>query len=132
MEREETCQFVRLLPDGALVVRMHDVDQEVEIEGIEIPQPPPPFYVEIMNERLFRLGKPQRCIIRGQAPTGRMRVKLLYFGWQDKSGDVWLDLALALLDDGVVHVAATQFPEREEYLQHEREAQSRGTDALSG
>lgn len=125
MEREEVCQFVGLLPDGTPIVRMHGIDQEVEIEGIEIPQLPPPRYIEFMNDRLTRIGKPLHCVVLGLLPGGRVRSKLFYFGWQDKSGDVWLDLALTLIDEGAVRVAAGQFPEKEEYLQHEREAQSR-------
>lgn len=131
MEREEDCQFVRLLPDGTPVVRMRGVEREVEIEGIEVPQPPPPLYVELLNERLPRLGKPLRCSVRTELSTGRIRARLLYFGWPDKSGDVWLDLALALLDEGVVRVATRQFPEREEYLRHEREAPSHRMDNLN-
>jgi hypothetical protein len=125
MGYEEVCQFVRLLADGTPILRMHDVDQGVEIEGIEIPQPPPALYMEIMNDRLFRLDKSLRCIVRGQLSDGKLRVKLFYLGWHDKSGDVWLDLALTLIDEGVVRVVAEQFPEREEYLRHEREARSR-------
>jgi endonuclease YncB( thermonuclease family) len=131
MEREEECQFVRLLPDGTLVVRIHGVEREVEIEGIETPEPPSTLYVELLSERLPRLGKPLRLIVRAELPNGRIRAKLLYFGWHDKSGDVWLDLALALLDEGVARVADVQFPTREEYLGHEREEQSQTKDNLN-
>jgi hypothetical protein len=122
MEPFEECQFARLLADGTPVVRLHGVEREVEIDGINVPQPPPPLYVELFERGLLRLGKPLRCIIRDRLSTGRIRAKFFYFGWHDKSGDVWLDLALALLDEGVVRVAVRQFPEREEYLLHEPKA----------
>lgn len=128
MEREEECWFVRLLPDGRPVVRLRGQEQVVEIDGVEIPQPPPDLYFEIFNERLARLRKPLRCIVRSVSPEGRVHAKLLCFGWHDKSGDVWFDLALVLLDEGLVSVAAGEFPEHEEYLQHEQEAQSRGKE----
>lgn len=121
MEREEECQFVRLLPDGTPIMRLQGVEREVEIDGLEIPQPLPNLYVEIF-QRVSRLRKPVRCSIRSVSPTGRVRARMLCYGWQDKSGDVWVDLALVLLDEGLARVAAGEFPEREEYLRHETEA----------
>jgi hypothetical protein len=97
-EREETCRFVRLLPDGTPVMLIDGVEREVEIEGVEIPQPPPQSYVELFNERLLRSGRPLRCIVRAELPAGRLRATVLYFGWQDKSGDVWVDLAETIRD----------------------------------
>ena len=52
-------------------------------------------------------------------PDGQWRARIAYFAWQDKSGDVWEDLALTLLDQGVVRVSNEEFPEREEYLRHQ-------------
>lgn len=101
-EREETCRFVRLLPDGTPVMLIDGVEREVEIEGMAIPHPLPESYVELFNERLLRLNRPLRCIVRDELPTGRVRARVLYFGWQDKSGDVWLDLAQTVLEQGVV------------------------------
>ena len=97
-ESEEICQFVRLLPDGTPVMLIDGVEREVEIWGVEIPQPPPQSYVELFNERLLRSNRPLRCIVRAELPGGRVRVTVLYFGWQDKSGDVWVDLAETIRD----------------------------------
>ena len=121
MEREEECQFVRLLPDGTLIMWLQGVEREVEIDGLEIPQPLPDMYIEIF-QRVSRLRKPVRCSVRSVTPTDRVRARLSCYGWQDKSGDVWVDLALVLLEEGVVRVAAGEFPEREEYMRHESEA----------
>ena len=125
MEREEDCWFVRMLPDGRPVVRLQGVERAVEIDGIEIPQPPADLYLEIFDQRLPRLRKPLRCVIRAVSPEGSIRAKLFCYGWHDKSGDVWVDLAHILLDDGLVRVAAVEFPEREEYLRHEQAGISR-------
>jgi endonuclease YncB( thermonuclease family) len=125
MEREEECELIRLLPDGSPMVKLRGVEQNVRIYGIEIPQPPPDQYIEIMTRRLPRIGKPLRCLVRSTDPPGPPRVKFFYYGWQDKSGGVWLDLALMLIDEGLVKVAPEDFSEREEYLKHEQAAQSR-------
>ncbi|HEY9599691.1 MAG TPA: hypothetical protein V6D33_18670 [Cyanophyceae cyanobacterium] len=122
MEQQEECPFVRLLPDGSPVVRLRGIEQSVKIYGIEIPQPPTESYIDLMTQRLPALSKPLRCIVRGSEPTGQLRVQLFYYGWQDKSGDVWLDLAVSLLDQGVARVSALEFPERDEYLQREQES----------
>jgi hypothetical protein len=126
MEAEEECWFVRLLPDGSPVVKLRGAEQSVQIHGIEIPQPPPELYVELMTQRLPRLGRPLRCVIRSIGPAGQVSAKLFYYGWQDKSGDVWQDLALALLDQGLARVAPGDFPERDEYLKHEQLGRQKG------
>ncbi|MCE8425197.1 MAG: hypothetical protein J5U17_05410 [Candidatus Methanoperedens sp.] len=124
MKREEECWFVRLLPDGSTVLKIRGLEHKVAIHGVEIPQPPPELYIEIITKRLPRLRRPLRCIVRSMRPSGEISAMLLYYGWQDKSGDVWLDLALVLLDEGLVRVAGGKFPELEEYLKHETIAQS--------
>jgi Staphylococcal nuclease homologue len=125
MEQQEECLFVRLLPDGSPVVNLRGTEQRVEIDGIQIPQPPPNLYIEMMTQRLPRLRKPLRCVVRAVRTSGQIQAKLLYYGWQDKSGDVWLDLGLTLVDEGLARVSEAPFPERNEYLQHERKARSR-------
>ena len=124
MKREQECRFVRLLPDGTAVVRLGDAEHEIEMEGIRVPQPPSPIYVEIFTERIPLLVKPLRCLVNTELPNGRIRGKLMCFAWNDKSGDVWLDLATVLLDEGVVHVADGEFSDREDYLRHERGTRS--------
>jgi endonuclease YncB( thermonuclease family) len=47
-----------------------------------------------------------------------------YLAWRDKSGDVWEDLAVTLLDRGLARVAPGDFAEREQYLSRERAARS--------
>lgn len=126
MEREEECSFVRLLPDGSPVVRLRGVEQKVEILGIEIPQPLPDLYVEMMTRRIPKLRKPLRCVVHSVGTPNQIRAKLLCYGWHDKSGDVWLDLAGVLLGEGLAFVAAGEFSERAEYLQYEQKAQALG------
>jgi len=63
---------------------------------------------------------PTRCEPIGGPPEDA--VKFSYYGWQDKSGDVWLDLASTLLKEGLARVAEGAFPERDEYLQYEQQA----------
>ncbi len=132
MKNEEECQFLRLLPDGSLVVKLRDSEQQVKIHGIEVSQPLPELYSEIITQRIPRLRKPLRCIVQSKGPASQAYAKVFYYGWQDKSGDVWIDLAVSLLDEGLVRVTAGDFPEREEYLQHEHEARTKGVGIWSG
>jgi hypothetical protein len=99
------CEFARLLPDGAVVVRARGEEWTIQLEGIEVPRPLPAGYLQIFD-RIARLGRPLRCLILGELEGGRRLGRLSYYGWQDKSGDVWLDLATLLVEDGV----ATRVP----------------------
>jgi len=37
----------------------------------------------------------------GDADRGQRSARVSCYGWQDKSGDVWLDLATVLIEEGV-------------------------------
>ncbi|MBI3179102.1 MAG: hypothetical protein HYZ27_05535 [Deltaproteobacteria bacterium] len=64
------------------------------------------------------MTKPLRCVLRDER-TSPKRAQIFYFAWQDKSGDVWQDLAVTLLDAGLARVARGEFLGRDEYLRHE-------------
>jgi hypothetical protein len=64
--------------------------------------------------------RPLRCEVLAVASDGRARARIDYFAWQEKSGEVREDLALTLLDQGVIRVSDVRFPERHEYLRHQR------------
>lgn len=115
---EEEGRFVRVSPEGRLVLELGGEEHEVELDGLEMPQPPSRAYVEIAN-RLSRISRPLRLDVRSVSADGRIRGRLRVWGWQDKSGDVWVDLAHVLLERGLARVASTEFREREEYLRHE-------------
>jgi hypothetical protein len=93
------CTFVRLLPDGTVVVRAEGEEWSIQIHGIVVPQPPPAEYFEIFD-RIARAGRPMRCSLMTESGDRRL-AKLFCFGWQDKSGDVWLDMATVLIEEGV-------------------------------
>jgi endonuclease YncB( thermonuclease family) len=93
---------------------------KMKIHGIEVLQPPPDLYVEIMTKRAAHLAHPLRCLLRSQASEDGERVQIFLYGWQDKSGEVWQDLAVVLLRQGVARVSEGHFPERDEYLREER------------
>jgi hypothetical protein len=105
------CVLVRVQPDGRLVVRQGDLEHVVRLYGVEIPQPLDPRYFEVLTHWLPRARRPLRCVA-----TGPGQVRLRYFAWQDKSGDVWRDVATLLLAEGLVRVADGDFPERDEYV----------------
>jgi hypothetical protein len=117
--KEQECQFVRLDPDGALVVRIAGMERRAEVFGVVVQNPPPALYVDIVGQRIHSRKMPLRCVVRSTR-DGQLRAQFLYFAWQDKSGDVWEDLAITLLDQGVVRVSDEQFPERAEYERHQR------------
>jgi hypothetical protein len=97
--QEEGWELVRVLPEGTVVLRRSGVEQEVEIKGIELSQPPAPLYFEIL-ERIARLAKPLRCRSCYRTADGRVAADLEYFAWHDKSGEVWEDLRDLLVEEG--------------------------------
>jgi hypothetical protein len=94
------CEFVRLLPDGAVVLTAGGEEWSIQLHGIEVPQPPPAEYFRIFD-RIARSGRPMRCTPVGGVDPGQRRAQVSCYGWQDKSGDVWLDLATVLVEEGV-------------------------------
>ncbi len=119
MTAPQDCQFVRITDQGALVVTVSGIERTLAIFGVEVTAPPPALYLEIIGQRLPRTGRPLRCTMRTAGPGTPLAV-FHYFAWHDKSGDVWEDLAVTLLDQGVVRVAHGDFPERAEYLRHQK------------
>lgn len=116
---DERCELIRLDEDGALVVRFEGAAQRMAIFGLRVAEPSPALYVEIIGKRLpHGGGDGLRCTVR--AAGAPRRSQFHYLAWRDKSGDVWQDLALTLLDQGVAQVSDEDFPERAEYLRHEK------------
>ena len=122
MENLQNCELLGLASDGSPIVRLQGREISVDLQGIEIIQPPSELYRQIFEVRLARIKKPLRCRVVGWGRRPKIKAQLFYFGWQDKSGDVWLDVAPILLEEGVARVASYNFPERKEYLKHERKA----------
>jgi len=114
------CRILRLLDDGTPVVELGDASRALSLHGVVVPVPPPEGYVRIMTDRLGAPGRRLRCEPAAVASPGS--AQFFYLAWQDKSGDVWLDLAQTLLEEGLVRVAADPFPERKQYQQYERRA----------
>ena len=84
-----------------------EVDGEerlIKLEGVELIGPPSPAYFELFA-RIAKIGKPLRCRFAPKTGNGPNRASLLFYGWQDKSGDVWLDLASTLVDQGFARAA---------------------------
>ena len=104
-QAERECEFVRLLPDGRVVVRRHGVEETADVNGIEIVEPTHPLLAAI-GQGLDRGRSRPHCTVHAVAPDGRARVAIRYFGWHDKSGDVWLDLATTLVERGLARPAA--------------------------
>ncbi len=119
-EQGKECNLIRALPDGSLFIELFGKEQAVQVYGIDICQPPPQEYFEIIDQRLRRVKKGLRCVVKGGTHRDQVTVQLFYFGWQDKSGDVWLDLAPVLLREGFACIASVDFPEKQEYLQYKR------------
>jgi len=114
------CRILRLLDTGTPLVDTGNETRAMPILGIVVPTPPPDGYARILIDRLGKAGRHLRCEPIGDAAMGSAR--FYYLGWRDKSGDVWMDLAVTLLEEGLVRVGPEPFPEREEYQRHERRA----------
>jgi endonuclease YncB( thermonuclease family) len=101
------------------VIRLAGGEQQpVRVHGIRVPQPPPALYTDILTRRVGRVRLQYE--LRDDDRVGRYH----YLAWQDKTGDVWRDLAKLLIDQGAARVAAGQFAEREEYLRAENAARA--------
>jgi hypothetical protein len=102
---------VRLLSDGTLVLLLAGKKVEAELFGAVLPQPPSNRYFELLEERLPRLRQPLRCLRCGMSMAGRLRVRLWFRGWQDKSGDVWIELLSFLAEQGLLRAEAMKAKE---------------------
>jgi hypothetical protein len=105
---EIECEFVQVLPDGAVAVRAGGEEWSIQIEGIEVPQPLLTEYLQIFD-RIARAGRPLRCTISDELEGGRRLARLSCYGWHDKSGDVWLDLGTVLVEEGVARPSPREF-----------------------
>jgi hypothetical protein len=98
-----TCSIVKVLGDGAVLLRVGGSEREMELEGISLPTPPSADLVDVLTVRLAR--QRAECTVRSELPNGRAVVAVRYFAWRDKSGDVWEDLSETLLRLGLARVA---------------------------
>lgn len=115
----EECHFVKLSRDDKPVVEIRGEEKVVELRGIEVIRPPPEEYYDIFHNRLSA-GEPMKCVVYSTLPSGHIDAKLMVYGWLDKTGDAWLDLGLLLIDLKLARAAKGDYPEREEYIRHER------------
>jgi hypothetical protein len=97
-EEWRECRLVRVLVDGTPVLFFDGEEHEVAIDGVRVTDPRRVEYVALL-ERLRR--RPLLCELQGRTGEGRPVVRVRYFAWQDKSGDVWLDLAETLVRERV-------------------------------
>ena len=105
---------------------MNGIEKTINILGVVLNDTTQKLYTEKITELFKEPRKPCKCILKSQENNDKLFVKILYLGWQDKSGDVWIDLATTLLHEGIVKVADGKFSEKEEYLQNENEARNKG------
>lgn len=105
-----------VLEDGGVVLEWQDSGETTTavLSGIQPVQPLPLLYREIVAERLGATRGPVLAERRG-AVGDRTVVRLLAFSWQDKSGDVYEDVAEVLVREGLAEVADGDFPERAAY-----------------
>jgi hypothetical protein len=87
---EQDCRFIRVAPDGSVVLELRGAELDAVIEGL-------PAREEVPDEHLDALsrlaGRPLKVVETGRTRAGRARVRLRYLAWHDKSGEVWRDVA---------------------------------------
>jgi hypothetical protein len=117
------CAIASVMPDASLVLEQKGRRHPARIHGIDVPQPPPSLYTEIVGERVGGAPSPLRCdVVRSGVPAA---VRVHYLAWHDKSGEVWRDLAVTLLGQGLAVTSAEPFPDRPDYLREEEDARRR-------
>jgi hypothetical protein len=90
------CVITRVLDDGSLDLLVDGRAIVARLEGVAIR---PGAGADVMAV-LGRVHRPPRCDVRlGDAGPARVVVEI--YGWQDKSGDVWLDLGDELVKVGL-------------------------------
>ena len=127
----ESCRLIRLEPDGQPVVEISGRQLPVRIHGVEIPQPVPELYRDVMTQRINWIEPSLRCVTiepDRQPPA----LTISYLAAKDKSGDIWLDLATLLVEEGAARVAEGTFAERESLLAAEAKARARGAGIWGG
>jgi endonuclease YncB( thermonuclease family) len=93
----------------------------VQIHGVQVPQPPPAVYIEILTRRIPTADIELHCELSADPDDP---ARYTYLAWLDKTGPVWRDLAELLIGQGAAKVAPSSFPEREQYLAAETKARS--------
>lgn len=131
MQRDDECWLISVQPDGMPLVKLRGKNRVVQLVGITVPQPVSDAYLEVL-QRVQQANRTLYCISMADDQEGVLRAKLLYYGWHDKTGDVWQDLALLLIDEGVVEVAGEDFPGKDVYVEHAAAARHRRARETGG
>jgi hypothetical protein len=100
------CRLTGVAPDGTLTLVVDGEERPAELAGVDLPEPPPAEYFELLD-RALHTSLPLQCRFVGEGERRRQRVRLQVFGWKDKSGDVWLDLSQRLVDQGIARPEPT-------------------------
>jgi hypothetical protein len=112
----EACRIEAVHDDGTLELAWVASGERshARLQGVRPVQPLPPLYREILVDRVGSLEFAPRAERRGRDGDSVL-VNVHVFAWHDKSGDVWRDIALALLKEGVATVEPGDYPERADY-----------------
>lgn len=106
MQHGEPCHLLGVEPDGSVVLNLDGVRTIIRLLGITVPQPPPPLYMDILTRRITWRHSELRCrTVVASGAAGVPAVRLSYLALKDKSGDVWLDVAELLVEQGAARVA---------------------------
>jgi endonuclease YncB( thermonuclease family) len=114
-DASEPCRIERVLADGRIELRLAGRTAAARLVGVDVLADARANVLEVIG----RTRRPPRCELRA-----RDELVVDVFGWQDKSGDVWEDLATVLVDMGLATVAPGAFPGRDELLRHEQAARA--------
>ena len=121
----QTCRMIRLESNGQLVLEVLGQELPVLIHGLEIPEPVTELYRDIMTQRINWIEPSLRCVaVEPSRQPASLRIS--YLAAKDKSGDIWLDLATLLVEEGAARVARGTFSDREVLLAAEAGARARG------
>jgi len=118
------CQPIEVTSGGEVRFDVQGTTRNLMLRGVII-APDAASAVNWLFDRIRRNGIAMRCTLPPDstiAPESSATVE--YMAWRDKSGDVWQDLGLSLIDEGLARVAPGDFPRRDEYAERERKAKA--------
>ena len=99
-EKGVSCALLDVADGGAIRIDANGVRRTVTLRGVTL-RPDSAAAINSMFERLRAQQMPVRCTLLADRKSSTAVADIEYLAWRDKSGDVWQDLAVTLVEEGL-------------------------------